>query len=185
MKRKSKKNKKKYSKDKIPQNDQDNEYENESINLSHKIEPHKKQHINLFKKICSLHLIFIFLIISFIFLLIIYIIIYIKTNKSIESIKTKYQSKIIKLNFVNNSNLIESGNKTILMYENNNKQINLDNPKENEVINNTNIKKDKIGVAWVYKSVFGNGIGRMLSLACSELAKLVNNDIYLIALMKE
>ena len=33
---------------------------------------------------------------------------------------------------------------------------------------------------WVYKSVFGNGIGRMLSLACSELAKLEKYDIYLI-----
>ena len=56
----------------------------------------------------------------------------------------------------------------------------MNNQKENEVINNINTKNDKIGVAWVYKSVFGNGIGRMLSLACSELAKLEKYDIYLI-----
>ena len=44
---------------------------------------------------------------------------------------------------------------------------------DSSLINNYN--NGKIGVAFVYKSPFGNGIGRFLSLLCSELSK---SDIY-------
>jgi hypothetical protein len=53
---------------------------------------------------------------------------------------------------------------------------------ENQInkVNSTNENKDRIGVAFVSKHIFGNGIGRMLSILCSELAKLDKYDIYLI-----
>ena len=46
--------------------------------------------------------------------------------------------------------------------------------------NNTSSNNGKIGVAFVFKSLFGNGIGRALSNLCSELAKLEIYDIYMI-----
>ena len=102
---------------------------------------------------------------------------YLKLNNSIESIKTQYQYKNINLSPLHNSNLNDK--KSNVIDENNNKENNLNNQKENEVVNNIN-KNNKVGVAWVFKNVFGNGIGRMLSSACSGLAKLENFDIYLI-----
>ena len=178
------------SKDIIPQNDLDNEYEDEPIILIYENQPIKKKHIGLLEKNCCQKIILTFLLISFLLSLILYLIMYHKLNISIGSIKTQYQSKYINLSLLNNSNLIEPGNLTILIDknitnqkqnitdENNNNKINSNNQKENEA-NNIN-KNEKIGVAWVFKSVFGNGIGRMLSLACSELAKLEKFDIYLI-----
>ena len=50
---------------------------------------------------------------------------------------------------------------------------------DSSLINNYN--NGKIGVAFVYKSPFGNGIGRFLSLLCSELSKSDIYDIYLIS----
>ena len=41
-------------------------------------------------------------------------------------------------------------------------------------------KDEKIGIAFVFYSIYGNGIGRMLSLLCNELVKLEKYDIYLI-----
>ena len=38
----------------------------------------------------------------------------------------------------------------------------------------------RIGVAFVFSSIFGNGIGRMLSLLANELVKIEKYDIYLI-----
>ena len=183
MKRKKKnyKNTLNYSKNINAQKDIDNEYENEPMNLGHKNQSHKKKQFNLIKIKPYLNLILIFLLISFGFSLILYLRMHLNMNKSIKIVKAQSQSKNIDFSLFNNSNIIvEPQNKTMVMNEKYNKQIILNNQKENEVINNINTKNDKIGVAWVYKSVFGNGIGRMLSLACSELAKLEKYDIYLI-----
>ena len=50
----------------------------------------------------------------------------------------------------------------------------------NNISKTTNTGEVKFGVAFVFKNLFGNGIGRMLSLLCSELAKLEKYDIYMI-----
>ena len=53
-------------------------------------------------------------------------------------------------------------------------------------LNNANINKymtnnsSKIGVAFVFESMFGNGIGRMLSILFNELSKFEKYDLYLI-----
>ena len=50
----------------------------------------------------------------------------------------------------------------------------------NNISKTTNTGEVKFGLAFVFKNLFGNGIGRMLSLLCSELAKLEKYDIYMI-----
>ena len=58
------------------------------------------------------------------------------------------------------------------------KKINkLDNVDINKYITNNNYK---IGIAFVFESMFGNGIGRMLSLLFNELSKFEKYDLYLI-----
>ena len=58
------------------------------------------------------------------------------------------------------------------------KKINeLDNADINKYITNNNYT---IGVAFVFESLFGNGIGRMLSLLLNELSKFEKYDLYLI-----
>ena len=59
------------------------------------------------------------------------------------------------------------------------KKNSIKNKNEINVIKNTD-EKEKIGVAFVFRSMFGNGIGRMLSLLCSELTKMDKYDIHLI-----
>jgi len=60
----------------------------------------------------------------------------------------------------------------------------IEDKKINE-LNNENINKyitnnsSKIGVAFVFESMFGNGIGRMLSLLFNELSKFEKYDLYL------
>ena len=185
----------KYSIDSNQQNDE-NEYEYEPINLSSDYKSlRKKQRVktnsgkNIFRS-CILT----FLLICVIFGVTVYLIIYLKTNESIELINSEYQSKNNKINLFNISNVVEPLNKTIETNKNENENenekekilINLNKSKETELLNNTiiqkeaNNKNEKIGVAFVYKSVFGNGIGRMLSLICSELSKIEKYDIYLI-----
>ena len=123
MKRKKNafKNKKNESKDIIPQNDFDNEYENEPINVIHKNKPDKKKQCCLFKTNCCRNLILTFLLISFLLSLIIYLIMYLKLNNSIESIKTQYQYKNINLSPLHNSNLNDK--KANVIDENNNKEV--------------------------------------------------------------
>ena len=101
--------------------------------------------------------------------IIIYIMIYIKTSKSIELLNNQYLAKNKKYNNLNIST----------------ENISLQNPikiiqKENNEISKEENKSNKIGVAFVWKSIFGNGIGRMLSLICSELSRIDKYDIYLI-----
>ena len=75
--------------------------------------------------------------------------------------------KLIKFNESSNSKEAES---KIINNEVTLKNFTLPNNKDN----------GKIGVAFVFKSLYGNGIGRMLSVTCSELAKLERYDIYMI-----
>ena len=96
------KNKIDNSKEINSQNDLENDYENEPINVVHKYQPYKKKE----KKNCCIYLILTCLLISFFFSLILYLLIYIKINKSIEEIKTQYQFKNINLNLLNNSKQI-------------------------------------------------------------------------------
>ena len=41
--------------------------------------------------------------------------------------------------------------------------------------------KEKIGIVFVFNIIFGNGIGRMLSLLLNELVKIKKYDIYVIS----
>ena len=166
------------------QENQENEYE--PINLAYDNKaPIKKQYKSCLNKNC-MSIILIIILISSISSIIVYLIIYLKVNKSIETINSQYQLINNNLNLINIQNQIKSANKTIVINENNNNQIKLNHQKDNEAIINTNIdkeintKKNKIGVAFVFKIIFGNGIGRMLSLVCSELSKLEKYEIYLI-----
>ena len=52
------------------------------------------------------------------------------------------------------------------------------NNKIKKYISNSN---EKVGVAFVYETMFGNGIGRMLSILFEELAKYEKYDIYLLS----
>ena len=49
-------------------------------------------------------------------------------------------------------------------------------------MNKTKVKEknEKVGIAFVMKIIYGNGIGRMLSLLCNELVKFEKYDIYLL-----
>ena len=68
--------------------------------------------------------------------------------------------------------------------EENNQNFDLQNIQNNQI--NSNEKKlkrdvdEKIGIAFVFSSIFGNGIGRMLSLLANELVKIEKYDIYMI-----
>ena len=50
----------------------------------------------------------------------------------------------------------------------------------NKIKNYMTNKNEKVGVAFVYEIMYGNGIGRMLSILFQELAKYDKYDIYLI-----
>ena len=134
---------------------------------------------------CINNFLIIFIIAIFITIAI-FIIIYFKIFKSIENIYSQGQSRKEVFNIYNK---IKPFNKSIDLEQNENNEKNgtLDKIKENEVFNNTiqnnyntGNNNKKIGVAFVFKVIFGNGIGRMLSLLCSELVKIDKYDIYLI-----
>ncbi len=57
-----------------------------------------------------------------------------------------------------------------------------ENSNENKIKNKYVTNKElKVGVAFVYEVMYGNGIGRMLSVLFSELAKYDKYDIYLLS----
>ena len=127
---------------------------------------------------------------AFLIIFIAFNIIYFITSKNIEILNSQNQSRVNLLNKLNISNetfplneSIELNPKKEVDYKNlidlkEEKKENKNNEnKETKILNN---KNNRIGVAFVFESVFGNGIGRMLSLICSELAKLDKYDIYLI-----
>ena len=129
--------------------------------------------------------ILIFIIISFFIFL--YLKIYFKESKIITNLQYKSQTNFTSLNNSNNINIsnnieIEIPDKSIKYNENIENQTLL---KKSQIIINdsfliNNYNNGKIGVAFVFECLYGNGIGRMLSLLCSELAKLEKYDIYMI-----
>ena len=129
--------------------------------------------------------ILIFIIISFFIFL--YLKIYFKESKIITNLQYKSQTNFTSLNNSNNINIsnnieIEIPDKSIKYNENIENQTLLN--KSQIIINDSflinNYNNGKIGVAFVFECLYGNGIGRMLSLLCSELAKLEKYDIYMI-----
>ena len=104
----------------------------------------------------------------------------------ISNIKFKNQINLNKHNTSVNINIteIEPPDKLIQFNESNQKELewkkvpNVNNIKNFSTPNNAN--NGRIGIAFVFKSLYGNGIGRMLSLTCSELSKLEKYDIYMI-----
>ena len=129
--------------------------------------------------------ILLFIIISFFIFL--YLKIYFKESKIITNLQYKSQTNFTSLNNSNNINIsnnieIEIPDKSIKYNENIENQTLLN--KSQIIINDSflinNYNNGKIGVAFVFECLYGNGIGRMLSLLCSELAKLEKYDIYMI-----
>ena len=156
----SKKNKNDLENSQSLEFEMENEPMNNSINkFSNKLKQNKKNKNNYFVKII-LYILFSL----FIILLFFYIFAYFKIRKNIELIEEDLMSKQKEINAQKEKEII---------------QINEDELEKNK-INENEIKAQKVGVAFVFKSIFGNGIGRMLSLICSELAIIDKYDIYLI-----
>ena len=119
-----------------------------------------------------------------IILIVIYLKIYFNESKVINNIKYKRQTDFDIFNISNKTNIseIEIPDKMIKFQDtkeidNISKKIQQEVYKFSKPINKSN---EKIGVAFVYKYLYGNGIGRMLSLLCSDLAKLEIYDIYIL-----
>ena len=121
-------------------------------------------------------------IIIFALFLISYLIIYFRAGKSIKLLNMKYQSIENPLNNVNSTNEIKYLNESLELNitKNNESENEKKEVKESNDEKAINMNKDRIGIAFVCQHIFGNGIGRMLSILCSELAKLDKYDIYLI-----
>ena len=119
-----------------------------------------------------------------IILIVIYLKIYFNESKVINNIKYKRQTDFDIFNISNKTNIseIEIPDKMIKFQDtkeidNISKKIQQEVYKFSKPMNKSN---EKIGVAFVYKYLYGNGIGRMLSLLCSDLAKLEIYDIYIL-----
>ena len=179
----------KFSK-KYANNDEDLEiFENENFpiniinnsNLSNK--KHKKRKIFSFNYI---YIISILIFLTILFFIFIFLKIYFKES---QIINLQYKSPT-NLNALNNSNNINISNNNEIEIPD--KSIKYKETFENQTLINksqilindsfliNNYNNGKIGVAFVFKYLYGNGIGRMLSLLCSELAKLEKYDIYMI-----
>ena len=126
--------------------------------------------------------------ICFIFILI-YVKIYFDESKKISKIKNQYQSNFNQSYKTNISRDIEIEPPDKLIKYNETKEKEEEEYTSKEIPREVTIKKfsipknknnGKIGIAFVFKSLYGNGIGRMLSVTCSELAKLEKYDIYMI-----
>ena len=114
--------------------------------------------------------------------LISYLIIYFRACKSIKLLNLKYQSIENPLNNLNSTNEIKYLNESLELNitKNNESENEKKEVKESNDEKAINMNKDRIGIAFVSQHIFGNGIGRMLSILCSELVKLDKYDIYLI-----
>ena len=114
--------------------------------------------------------------------LISYLIIYFRAYKSIKLLNLKYQSIENPLNNMNSTNEIKYLNESLELNitKNNESENEKKEVKESNDEKAINMNKDRIGIAFVSQHIFGNGIGRMLSILCSELVKLDKYDIYLI-----
>ena len=141
-------------------NEEENEYDPiKGIQYS-KLERRKKDKLKKYLNITIIILLFILIICICIYARLKFLIKNIKVNKDKNNIITdssEINKKVDNLTYIiRNSNISN----------------------ENSGLNNN--KDEKIGVAFVYKAVFGNGIGRMLSLICSALSHIEKYDIYLI-----
>ena len=132
----------------------------------------------------SIYFLSILLFFICIILIVIYLKIYFNESKVINNIKYKRQTDFDIFNISNKTNIseIEIPDKMIKFQDT--KEIdNISKKIQQEVYNFSkpmNKSNEKIGVAFVYKYLYGNGIGRMLSLLCSDLAKLEIYDIYIL-----
>ena len=119
----------------------------------------------------------ILLIISLIFI-IMYLKIYLTESQIIEDINKKYNG--FNSNYTNIKDLkeIEPPDKLIKFNDTFTINSNFTKKKIDNTIKVNNSNNGRIGVGFVYKSLYGNGIARVLSLLCSELAKLEKYDIY-------
>ena len=165
-------------------NDEDFEMQEDEIIPIYKFNNSKFSKKNETSNNFFYHLLIIFILII-ILLIIFNIIIYLKRKQTITTVKNRRQiNEYINNTTYNTNNLTE--------IEHSIKLIKINETKENKSTaktilqeinriaqNLTNSKNEKIGLAFVFKSLFGNGIGRALSLLCSGLAKLEIYDIYI------
>jgi len=141
------------------QNEQENEEETLNLSKAAKNKKMKEKNKNYYL------VIFLYVLIIFSFIgICIYIKTYYQTYQSINDIKSEQKKNFVN-SIVNMLNQTEPANKIVNETNNNTENVNI---------------SSKVGVAFVFKSIFGNGIGRMLQLICSELARMEKYDIYLI-----
>ena len=107
-----------------------------------------------------------------------YLKIYLTESQIIEDINKKYNG--FNSNYTNIKDLkeIEPPDKLIKFNDTFTINSNFTKKKIDNTIKVNNSNNGRIGVGFVYKSLYGNGIARVLSLLCSELAKLEKYDIY-------
>ena len=140
----------------------------------------------------SFNYIYFFSVILFLIVIvfiIMYLKIYFSETKIIQTLKSKRLTNYESLdNIINKTILteIDPPDRIIKFNETEDENKNETISNNSEVFINdsfliNNHSNGKVGVAFVYKSPFGNGIGRFLSLLCSELAKSEEYDIYLIS----
>ncbi len=161
-------------------NDEEIEILENSFNKNKKERETKRYSFNY------IYIISILIFIIILVLIFLYLKIYFKESQIITNLQYKSPTNFNALNNSNNINIsnnieIEIPDKSIKYNETIENQTLINKSQimnDSFLINNYN--NGKIGVAFVYECLYGNGIGRMLSLLCSELAKLEKYDIYLI-----
>ena len=161
-------------------NDEEIEILENSLNKNKKERETKRYSFNY------IYIISILIFIIILVLIFLYLKIYFKESQIITNLQYKSPTNFNALNNSNNINIsnnieIEIPDKSIKYNETIENQTLIN---KSQIINDSflinNYNNGKIGVAFVYECLYGNGIGRMLSLLCSELAKLEKYDIYLI-----
>ena len=161
-------------------NDEEIEILENSFNKNKKERETKRYSFNY------IYIISILIFIIILVLIFLYLKIYFKESQIITNLQYKSPTNFNALNNSNNINIsnnieIEIPDKSIKYNETIENQTLIN---KSQIINDSflinNYNNGKIGVAFVYECLYGNGIGRMLSLLCSELAKLENYDIYMI-----
>ena len=161
-------------------NDEEIEILENSFNKNKKERETKRYSFNY------IYIISILIFIIILVLIFLYLKIYFKESQIITNLQYKSPTNFNALNNSNNINIsnnieIEIPDKSIKYNETIENQTLIN---KSQIINDSflinNYNNGKIGVAFVYECLYGNGIGRMLSLLCSELAKFENYDIYMI-----
>ena len=110
---------------------------------------------------------------------------------SLKKIKINNISSNISNNNNNNTDISNKNNTDIIQNVQKDKIEKQEEELNNLNNNNTNIKKymtnsnEKVGVVFVFESMFANGIGRMLSILFDELAKFEKYNLYLLTKTKD